>query len=298
MVAPSEQTESPDSLVWMLNFTVEGDWLHIPTKNMIRAYVPQELVNADIHFAWEVQNKEGEPLLESSIRIGVWLSDANLKLVCAKLHAPLPVKPHGSGKNGNVLKIDTAMALVKFMFPNESLEERKRMAAALTFRSPAKLSDREQDILQFVGELDHENKEAPEFQRIAKLAKQKLKEFERSNLEKEVREEVEKEVREKVHKELTEEQKQQKVDEAAVGEKGKKLEARGEAASSSTRKPSETPPSLRDFLKPAMQVARISLTRDVSSYGYRAYYPGLVLLKARSNTISNNYLGDPLKLII
>ena len=277
MVAPYEQVETPDCLVWMHNFNVEGDWLHIPTKHMIRAYVPQALVIEDIHFAWEVQNKEGEPLLESSIKIGVWLSDANLKFVCAKLKVPLPVKPHGSGKNGNVIKIDIAMALVKFMYQNESLEEWKRMAAALTFRSPAKLSDREQDILKLVGELDQENREAPEFQRIARLAKQKLKEFEKTSLQKEVREEVEKEVRDKVRKELTEEAKQRKVDEAAVGEKGKQLEARGEAASSSTRKPSETPPSLKDFLKPGMQGEKISITRDASSYGYRAYYPGFVL---------------------
>ena len=277
MVAPFDEIETPDALVWMHNFSVEGDWLHLPVKPVIRAYIPQGMINEDIHFAWEVQNMAGELLLESSIKIGVWLTDANLKLVCARLKVPLPVKPNGSGKNGNVLKIDTAMALVKFMYPNESLDERKRMAAALTFRSPAKLSDREQDIVRFVGELDHENKEAPEFQRIARLAKQKIKELEKTNLQKEARDEVGQEVRDKIRKEIAEEEKQKKVDEAAVGEKGKQMAPRGEVAASSGRKPSETPASLKDFLKAGMQGEKISITRDASSYGYRAYYPGSAL---------------------
>ena len=41
------------------------------------------------------------------------------------------------------------------------------------------LQDKEQSILEMVSELDEENREAPEFQKVIKLAKQRLKDQER-----------------------------------------------------------------------------------------------------------------------
>ena len=46
------------------------------------------------------------------------------------------------------------------------------------------------------------------------------------------------------------------------------------ASSSSTRKPSETPPELRDLLHPKIRAdTKIGLNRDPKGYGYRAFYP-------------------------
>lgn len=272
---PSAETETPEQLVWMHNWTVDADWLHIATEKTIRAYVPHELIAQGIHFAWTILNPEGAPLLYSSVKLGVWLSDANIKLVCAKLGVEMPTRPHGSGKNGNIIKIDIAIALVKHMFPNDDVEEWKRMAAALTWHSPHKLGDKEQDILEMVGELDEENKECPEFKRIAHLAKQKLKEMEKVATRKEVRAEVQAEVRKEMNEEERKRKAETMVDEAALGEQGKSLE-RAEPASATTRRPGETPPELKDFLTGKMTAHKISITRH-AVYGYRAFYPGVVL---------------------
>ena len=271
---------TPANLVWMFNSKPEGDWSHIPTKRLIPAYVPRFLIASGIHFAWHILDIEGEELLKSSIRIGVWLSADNLRLICGRLNVELPVKPHGSGKGGSVKKIDNAMALVKHMFEEETLAEHQRMAAAITWRNPENLRDSEKEVLKYVSELDSENKEAPEFIRVAKLAQQKLKEKEKGELAQEVREQLEIEKREKEEKILLEEERLAKAaastEEAALGATGKEEAPRPETASSSTsgRKPSETPKTLRGFLTIGMVAHKISVNRDSAGYGYRAYYPG------------------------
>ena len=201
------------------------------------------------------------------------------------------MKPHGSGDGGGVVKIDLAVALVKHLFPLATADEHQRMAAAITWRNPENLGESERDILKYVSELDSENREAPEFTRIAKLASQKLKEKENNEMTEKVREQLQRETKEKEEKSLLEEDRKAKAasmtEEAALGNKGKSGDT--SAASSSHhhgRKASETPPSLRDFLSFDMVQAKISINRDSGGYGYRAFYPGGGIFMQLSKTIS------------
>ena len=139
--------------------------------------------------AWK-KNGDGQDLLEASVRFGVFLTMDNLKLLCARLGAE-PVAP-GSGKRGNIIKIDYAKALVKKMFPDLDMDsaEAKRMIQAITWQSSKKLNEDEKKILDYVAELDEENRECPEFKRVAKLAKQELHTVEREKMEAELRQKL------------------------------------------------------------------------------------------------------------
>ena len=278
LAAPYDGAFTPANIVWLTNSKVDGDWNHIPTQRLIRAYIPRLLISSGINFAWRVLDNHGEALLTSSIRLGIWLSADNLRLICGRLEVELPVKPHGSGDGGGVVKIDLAVALVKHLFPLATADEQQRMAAAITWRNPENLGESERDILKYVSELDSENREAPEFTRIAKLASQKLKEKEDNEMTEKVREQLQRERKEKEEKSLLEEDRKAKAasmtEESALGDKGKSIDTSAASSGHHGRKASETPPSLREFLSFDMVQAKISINRDSGNYGYRAFYPG------------------------
>lgn len=152
------------------------------------------------------------------------------------------------------------------------------MIAKLTWKGKmVTLKDKERSILEMVAELDEENREAPEFQKVIRLAKNQLKEHERREVESKTRKLVESEYK---RSKLEEDERLEKAkqDAALVAEKAKQddeAKNQREPASSSgiSRKASATPPALKDFLTVDMQTARISLNRDPTGYGYRAFYP-------------------------
>lgn len=222
--------------------------------------------------AWK-KNGDGQDLLEASVRFGVFLNMDNLKLLCARLGAE-PVAP-GSGKRGNIIKIDYAKALVKKMFPDLDMDsaEAKRMIQAITWQSSKKLNEDEKKILDYVAELDEENRECPEFKRVAKLAKQELHTVEREKMEAELRQKLREEASlDEVSKKKAEEEAAKAAVEPSTRASSSKEGV--PAASSGTRKPSETPAELRLLLHEKIRAdPKIYITRDASSYGYRAYYP-------------------------
>ena len=61
-----------------------------------------------------------------------------------------------------------------FRFPQETKAERKRMMAALTWEKRKKLSTDDIELLDVVAELDEENRQCPEFKKVAKLARETL----------------------------------------------------------------------------------------------------------------------------
>lgn len=152
------------------------------------------------------------------------------------------------------------------------------MIAKLTWKGKmVTLKDKERSILEMVAELDEENREAPEFQKVIRLAKNQLKEHERREVESKTRKLVESEYK---RSKLEEDERLEKAkqDAALVAEKAKqddeaKNQREPPSSSGISRKASATPPALKDFLTVDMQTARISLNRDPTGYGYRAFYP-------------------------
>ena len=282
------------TLVWMMNWKVfESDWVFLPVRLLVRGLLPEPILNLGTCFAFHIMDPGGQPLLESAVRSGCWISLANLQSLFAALGLNKPTR--GSGKrlaNGSksILKVDWARMLVQHLFPGEEDEaEIKRMIAGITHRSTKNLSDDETKILDMVSELDEENRNCPEFKKIAKLAKQqsteKTETKARAQVFAEIREEEEaRKKEEEEEKQRIEEERQKeraKIEKAAL-EASERERAKPSAAASSgsgTRKPSTTPKALKDFLTQAMQDDGITLNREPGSYGYRATYsrsaPGL-----------------------
>jgi hypothetical protein len=135
------------------------------------------------------------------------------------------------------------------------------------------LKDKEREVLEMVSELDEENREAPEFQKIIKLAQSRLKEMEKRQIVSTTKTMVleEKERADKAKAEA----------EAAATQERERREREQElpSASSGIRRPSQTPANLRDLLLPEMLAQKISLNRDPGAYGYRAFYPSFLFTK-------------------
>ena len=268
-------------LHWMINYQIDdAGWRFVPVKRLVRGLVPKEIYLGGCNFCWEITAPE-EPLVQSAVREGTWISFANVKLIMNALGVEPPMPKTGSGKKGALEKVDFCTKLVEFLFPDESLETKKTMIAKLTWRQgAAKFKEKERSILEMVAQLDEENREAPEFVKVIKLAKTRLKEQERREVESTTRKLVEEEFK---RSKLEEEERLAKAEQEALlavaREKEQKEETPNPASSSAghSRKPSTTPPSLKDFLTKDMMEAKISLNRNPSGYGYRAYYPSSLL---------------------
>eukprot|EP00435_Cladocopium_sp_Y103_P036593 s312_g9.t1 len=271
-------------LCWMVNFDVDGDWRFVPVKRLVRALLPRALYESGRCFSWEITSQEYEPLLTSAVREGVWISLANIRQICHSLEVEPPRAKQGSGKGGAVVRVDWARKLVQHLFPGADAEEQKRMTAALTWKqSKGGLKEKERSVLEMVAELDEENREAPEFVKVVKLAKSRLKEQETKATVAETRKLVLAEVK---RSELEEKERLEKAAQAAERaaeeekarlDKAKPAAAAAEPSSSSGRNPSQTPKDIKDFLTPEMLAAKISLNRLPTGYGYRAYYTSRLL---------------------
>ena len=272
-------------LQWMTNVELgdNSNWCYVPTKKLVRAFVPLQLALEGVCFAWQISGPD-MPLVKSAVSEGTWISLANIKQLCNHLKVPPP------NKAGNKLKADWAQVLVNHFFPEGTVseEERQRMIAGLTWRRQFdQLGDKEKEILQMVSELDEENRSAPEFQRVIKLAKNQLRQTEAEEVATKTRRAAEQEFQEvrekekKKHQSEIEERVKAAVAQAtaaAEAEAKQKAEQKEkdqqEASSGSrTRKQAENPPNLKDFLTEEMKNKKVSITRDSSGYGYRAYYP-------------------------
>ena len=305
LAAPSQNVAAlpVQQLTWLFSFDArDPNYKNVGVRKVIRAFLPAELLMEGCSFAWEITSPEGLPLLDGAVKAGVFLHNDIVKMLCAALGVDMPTR--GAGKHGGVVKQDLALALASFLFPGETAQELARMAAAMTWQGNAKqkLGDESLRVLELVKELDEENRECPEFKKVAKLAKDTLSEVQRTTTEKSVREKINQE--KKQEQERQQEQRQQpQQQEAASASKPPQndprpqpdatnpalaeavaaaVEPRPEALPAATaaksapavapRRPTQTPTSLRDaLLKPDMTM--VGINRDPSSYGYRATYP-------------------------
>ena len=283
------------AVVWMTNWKItDSDWVSIPTRLLVRGLVPAAIIRMGSVFALEVLDASGEPLLESAVRSGCWLSMENLKLVFAHLELSPPTS--GSGKrlaNGRkrVLKVDWAKKLVDSLFPGAELAKKVEMVNALCFKAGGggKLSEEDANVLDMVAALDEENREAPEFKKVAKLAKKQLAEsaekrgraaaaLEMDEKEKQRQKEQEEErAKTEAEAKMREEARMKDLELAKKAVEAVK-EAPQELASASsskpesapgTRRPSQTPEHLHLLLTLQMGLDGMSLNRDPTAYGYR-----------------------------
>lgn len=283
MLCPPVSMSQPlaRDLCWVVNYEIDGEWKYVPVQRLVRGLVPKDLIQDGRAFCWNITSSEGMSLVSSAIKERTWISLPNIRLICNHCGVDPPEKGKGSGKNGAVVKIDWARCLVEFLFPHASLAEKKEMIAALTWKQGrlGSLKDKERSVLEMVAQLDEENREAPEFQRVIKLAKARLKEQEKREVETSTRKLVE---AEKKRSELEEKERTelaaQKAAEAAEQEARHVEHAPSSSSGAGPRRPSATPPTLKDFLTFEMTEERISINRDPSAYGYRAFYPGFYIM--------------------
>eukprot|EP00435_Cladocopium_sp_Y103_P051613 s1468_g16.t1 len=279
LCAPVEMSQPlARDLSWLISHELDGSWRFVPVKRLIRGLLPQSLFVAGRRFCWEITSTEYESLIYSAVREGTWIALANLRQICNSLGIDPPRT--GSGKNNSVLKADWARKLVEFLFPGATQEEMKRMISALTWKSNKMggLKDKERSVLEMVSELDQENREAPEFQKMIKLAQSRLKEMEKKEIVSKTRKMVLEE------RERADKAKADAEAAAAAAARERESQAKEEeqpSASSGSRRPSQTPANLRDFLLPEMLAEKIALNRDPNAYGYRAYYPSFLFTKQR-----------------
>ena len=256
----------------MACFDLKGPWKLIPSEPSLRAYVPQELLNQGVSSAWRVLDMAGVSLLEGGLRAGVFLLLADLKQLCAMLSIDIPVK--GSGKNQNVLKVDIARKLIETLFSEESEQEKQRMVAAITWNSSKKLTEHEETILKCCAQLAEEDRECPEFRKIAEEAKKTMKERDRKTAAKEARQKMQAELAERNHSEPA-------AAAAAASAQREPPTASADApapphasrAPGGPRRPAQTPDVLKELLQSPLLQSECSLLRDPEAYGYKANYP-------------------------
>ncbi|CAE7879247.1 unnamed protein product [Symbiodinium microadriaticum] len=266
----------PLHIKWMTCFDLKGPWKLIPSEPALRAYTPQELLNQGISSAWRVLDMAGVSLLEGGLKAGVFLTLPDLKQLCGMLSIDIPVK--GSGKNQNVLKADIARKLIDTLFSEASAEEKKRMVAAITWQSSKKLTEHEETILKCCAQLAEEDRECPEFRKIAEVAKKTMKERDRKSAAKEAREKMQQEIQQK----QAESSKSEPAAAAAAASAQREPPKEGvddanaaakSRASGGPRRPAQTPDVLKELLRSPVMQSECSLLRDPEAYGYKANYP-------------------------
>ena len=219
--------------LFMPNYTFQedcGNWQAVQTDTIIPACFDEGFRGSGLGLCV----KNFTPLLPAAIFKGTFLTVKLLTQIAKVLKLDLPKKGEGSGKTGNVVKIDYAKALIGHYFENASETEKKRMLESIM--GTTKLID--PSILQVLSHLDPENAEDSMFLKMKKMAQEELEQC----LVQHGRAEKEKEVDEKVRLEKEKEEQKRSAKAKEIGER--KCRKQEEAA----RLWNLTPKELRDFL--------------------------------------------------
>ena len=96
--------------------------MHIPIAPLHPWEVPNDLRDFIVVLH---QCGNEEPLVGAGLKSGVALNMSHLQLLHAHYKFSLPRKGQGSGKNGNVIKIDFVKALLNHLFPDMTEEEKQ-----------------------------------------------------------------------------------------------------------------------------------------------------------------------------
>ena len=161
-------SEDPEPF-WMHNWSMTNEnWLAVETELLIPSCVPEALQEENLGLTLQVNGLTD--LLPAAIKRGTFLTAEAIKALVRVLNADVPAQGRGSGKNGNVVKLDLAKSLVEHLFPTEPADEKARMVNALMGRQKAV----NPEILQIVSGLDAENAEDQIFKKMKKQASEEL----------------------------------------------------------------------------------------------------------------------------
>eukprot|EP00435_Cladocopium_sp_Y103_P028493 s2646_g7.t1 len=153
----------------MSNYTFQenyGNWEAVETETVIPACLEEGFRFS----SFGLRVKSFQPLLQAAVWKGTFLTVKHLTQISKVLGLTLPNKGQGSGKNGNVVKVDYARSLIEFYFAGSKETEKKRMLESLM--GTTKLVD--PSILQVLSHLDPENAEDSRFLKLKKLAQEEL----------------------------------------------------------------------------------------------------------------------------
>lgn len=175
---------SPEQcLVPLTNFEVADDaceFRQIPVALVIPSQLPPELRGRGS--AFRVKVPEGCPMLSAAVFKGTWLSVSSLQSIASSLTGmPAIPKGTGSGVAGRVKKIDLAVQLVKHLFEDSSEEEQLRMVKGIMYQNSGSLTEKDEDILLYLEQLDSENQQA--FEQVKRFAKEERTENEKMELD-------------------------------------------------------------------------------------------------------------------
>lgn len=156
MVDSDPQSRIP---VWLFNDRIDlkdgAGWLHLPTKVLHPTQIPLNLRME--HCVVLLVTGPPEGLVISAVRSGVFLTVAQLKSLHAVIKFKLPEK--GSGKNGNIIKVDWVRALVNHYFRDSPEDIRMNMMKGMLGQSwkhlnPGRASKHSGDILRAFNGID------------------------------------------------------------------------------------------------------------------------------------------------
>ena len=150
--------------VWMFNDRVEvtettTGWLHLPVELQHPLQTPDSLKCFAVVLR---QTGPPEQVVAAAIKNGCYLTLAQIRSLHATYKFPMVSKPHGSGKNGNVVKKDCALALIRFFHSKASEKEQNEMLRGIMGKNwrhlqAEKVSRHSSDILKAFNGMDYEN---------------------------------------------------------------------------------------------------------------------------------------------
>ena len=174
----------PEKPIVMINhhFDAKSEWVYVPVEKRLPVMLKAELgLGTVFEITADADEADELGLLKSALKSKVFLLLDTIKTINVSLGVEVPKFPHGSGARGSVIKVDHARALVKFLFPRESEKIQEELVSNLSpparpkkNKVPQNPSEDEQ-VLGMISQLDPENAQA--FERMGKLAKQKLAEM-------------------------------------------------------------------------------------------------------------------------
>ena len=144
---------------WIINTEIDDacPWKAVKTEIVLPAFCPAGL--RQFSCVWAVLG-DGEPILDAGIRDGVWMSKLQLMKLHDILKYPIPGPKQGSGKNGNVVKIDYAWGVVKWLMANSSREEQQRSVDHIMGQTQTHV-ECPQEVLEALKKIDADSQ--PEF---------------------------------------------------------------------------------------------------------------------------------------
>ena len=151
----------------MFNFDCAEDsccWAYVAVQVLPPASLPPELV--DCGMAFEIQDRNGW-ILRDALASGMQLTVERLRSACQAIGAELPPKGSGSGKNGNIIKVDWVSCLVAAVFGDSTAEERAAIEDQMMGRQQKPV---DVGVLAAISELDSDNAQA--FKDIKKRAQE------------------------------------------------------------------------------------------------------------------------------